>query len=346
MSVGLGLPFGDLALLTAWARRADASPFTSLALPAPPHSRQLPLHAPLFTLAALVGATARIRLRAELPLPAPGRAAPLARQSAALAARFGDRCALAVGDGTDGSEGCADGGDGRSCTLDARLAALWRAWSTGPYGASYGPRRPGGAPVPVFSGAAPAPAVPLPGAPVAVRHRPPLLLGCSGPAVAERVARWADGVLCGPLPYQHLDGLFRDVEAAWYRAGRAGRPLLATRVPVALGPRPVLDRARRALRVHHPSPGDADRAAAGLLTTRAQLRDTVAAHLALGADEVTLTCWAPDPGQLEPLADALFPEDGDWPGFDHRPISEPRPDFDHRPAFDHRPSPDHRPDSD
>jgi hypothetical protein len=49
--------------------------------------------------------------------------------------------------------------------------------------------------------------------------------------------------------------------------------------------------------------GDADRMTAGMLRTPAAVRTGLAAFRDLGADEVVLYCWAPDPDQVDRLAD-------------------------------------------
>jgi hypothetical protein len=82
-------------------------------------------------------------------------------------------------------------------------------------------------------------------------------------------------------------------------------------VDVALGPQSTLDRALRELRARHQPLGHTVNE---LLTTREEIRDAVAAYTAIGADEVLLSCWSPDPDQVGRLADAVFPPEGDWPG--------------------------------
>ena len=288
MSVGLGLPFCDPAQLLTWAHRADAAPFSTVALP---HRSAPGAPEPLLALAALAGTTSRIRLQTELPLTPPHRAPLLARQAATLDALAGTRLTLGIGIGDTGP------GTGAGGRADEELAALRGI-------------RSGGATV---------------------------LFGGAGPAVGERVARYGDGFLSSALPSPHLDRLFRDVEAAWSHAGRTGQPRLSAQVNVALGPPSTLDRARRELRAHAApaagsarptdgadatgaaigssgSMGSADHIVNGLLTSRDQIRDAVAGCMALGADEVLLCCWSPDPDQVGRIADAVFPPDGDWPG--------------------------------
>jgi hypothetical protein len=70
MKVGLGLPLDDPESLLTWARRADAGPFSTLGI-----ADRIPYHnpEPLVALAAIAGATSRIRVQTEVLLSRPGR---------------------------------------------------------------------------------------------------------------------------------------------------------------------------------------------------------------------------------------------------------------------------------
>ena len=61
MNIGLGLPVDDPAQLFTWARRADASPFSTLGL----LDRLVYDNPPLVTLATLAGATSRVRVQTD-----------------------------------------------------------------------------------------------------------------------------------------------------------------------------------------------------------------------------------------------------------------------------------------
>jgi hypothetical protein len=65
MHVGLGLPISDPPALLDWARSADADPFSTLALL---DRLVYDNPEPLVTLAALAGATGRIRVQTEVLL--------------------------------------------------------------------------------------------------------------------------------------------------------------------------------------------------------------------------------------------------------------------------------------
>ncbi|MFB7635796.1 LLM class flavin-dependent oxidoreductase [Streptomyces sp. NPDC056149] len=291
MSVGLGLPIGDPAQLLTWARRVDAAPFSTVAL----LDRLVYANPePLVTLAALAGATSRVRLQSEVLLAPLHRTALLAKQAATLDLLSGGRFTLGIGLGGRADDYLAAGVElrTRGRRLDGQMATLRRLWAGEPLSADIGPVGP----APARSGG------------------PEVLFGGFVPAVVERVARWGDGFLAAALPSQQMDAMFRDVEAAWARAGRSGRPRLLAQVNVALGPDAVLDRARRELRAYYGTSPHTDHVVNGLLTTPAAIREAVARLLAIGADEVMLYCWSPDPDQVGRLADVVFAPEGDWPG--------------------------------
>ncbi|MCX4634944.1 LLM class flavin-dependent oxidoreductase [Streptomyces sp. P9-2B-2] len=283
MSVGLGLPIGDPTQLLSWARRAEATPFSTVALL---DRLVFDNPEPLITLAALAGATSRIRLQTEVLLAPLHRTALLAKQAATLDLLSGSRFTLGIGIGGREDDYLAAGVDlrTRGRQLDTQMATLRRLWSGEPLSADVGP-------------IGPAPARP---------GGPEVLFGGFVPAVMERVARFGDGFLGAALPPGHMDGLFRQVEDAWDRAGRTGRPRLVAQVNAALGPQSTLDRARAELRAYYAPHSYTDHVVNGLLTSGDQIREAVAAFRAIGADEVMLYCWSPDPDQVERLAGAVF----------------------------------------
>ncbi|MFE7539658.1 LLM class flavin-dependent oxidoreductase [Streptomyces platensis] len=286
MSVGLGLPIGDPAQLLSWARRAEATPFSTVALL---DRLVFGNPEPLITLATLAGATSRIRLQTEVLLAPLHRTALLAKQAATLDLLSGSRFTLGIGIGGREDDYLATGIDlrTRGRRLDTQMATLRRLWSGEPLSADVGP-------------IGPAPARP---------GGPEVLFGGFVPAVMERVARFGDGFLGAALPPRQIGGLFRQVEDAWDRAGRTGRPRLLAQVNVALGPQPTLDRARAEVRAYYAPHSFTDHVVNGLLTTGAQIREAVATCREVGADEVMLYCWAPDPDQVERLAGAVFYEE-------------------------------------
>ncbi|MGY5135386.1 LLM class flavin-dependent oxidoreductase, partial [Streptomyces nigrescens] len=170
MSVGLGLPIGDPAQLLSWARRAEATPFTTIALL---DRLVFGNPEPLITLATLAGATSRIRLQTEVLLAPLHRTALLAKQAATLDLLSGSRFTLGIGIGGRDDDYLASGIDlrTRGRRLDTQMATLRRLWSGEPLSADVGPIGPGPA---------------RPGG-------PEVLFGGFVPAALERVARWGDG---------------------------------------------------------------------------------------------------------------------------------------------------------
>jgi len=283
MKIGLGLPIDDPALLLTWARRADAGPFSTLGL----LDRLVYGNPePLVTLAALAGATSRVRVQTEVLIAPVHGTALLAKQTATLDRLSGGRFTLGIGVGGRADDCLAAGIDPRrrGHRLDEQMATLRRLWAGEPYSeeaGTIGPR-------PVTPGG------------------PEVLFGGFAPAALERVGRFGDGFLGAALPPAHMDGLFRDVEAVWRRHDRPGRPRLVAQASVALGPEDTADRARRALGDYYAFTGRAEYMTKGLLTTAREIRAAVDAFHGIGADEVVLYCWAPDADQVDRLAGALF----------------------------------------
>lgn len=283
--VGIGLPISDPGTLLTWAERADAGPFSTLGL----LDRLVYENPePLVTLAAVAGATRRIRIQTEVLLAPLREPVLLAKQVATLDRLSGGRFTLGIGVGGREDDFLAVGADvrRRGRTLDEQLAVLRRVWSggagvagvaaTGPVGPA--PTRPGG---------------------------PEILFGGFAPAALARVGRWGDGFLGAALPPEQLAGLFRSVCDGWEAAGRPGRPRFVAQVNAAIGPEAVVREARAAVRDYYQFSEYADRAARGLLGTADEIRSAIAGYAAIGADEVMLYCWATDPEQIERLAEII-----------------------------------------
>ncbi|MFF7949924.1 LLM class flavin-dependent oxidoreductase [Streptomyces griseorubiginosus] len=283
MNIGLGLPIDDPAQLLTWARRADTGPFRTLGLL---DRLVYDNPEPLVTLATLAGATSRIRVQTEVLLAPLHNTALLAKQTATLDRLSGGRFTLGIGVGGREDDCLAAGIDlqRRGRRLDEQMTLLRRAWSGKPYGEGVGPIGP----APVTPGG------------------PEVLFGGFAPAALERVGRFGDGFLGAALPPSFMANLFRDATTAWQQHGRPGRPRLVAQANVALGPDTTLDRARRNLRDYYAFSGHVEYMEAGLLTTPQQIRETTDAYFGIGADEVMLYCWAPDPDQVDRLADLLF----------------------------------------
>jgi alkanesulfonate monooxygenase SsuD/methylene tetrahydromethanopterin reductase-like flavin-dependent oxidoreductase (luciferase family) len=281
MRVGLGLPISDPAELLTWARRADSGPFSTLGL-----LDRLVYHnpEPLVTLAAVVGATTRIRVQTEVLLAPLREPVLLAKQCATLDRLSGGRFTLGIGLGgrPDDYTAAGVGLRDRGRRLDTQLALLRRLWAGEPHSADVGP-------------VGPAPSTP---------GGPEVLFGGFAPRALERVAQWGDGFLSAST-VPHTDQLFRAVERSWQAAARTGGPRLVAQLNVALGADDVVTDAQRTIRSYYAFTEYADQIAGSLCTTSGGLRDAVAAFGDIGADEVMLYCWASDPDQVDRVADAI-----------------------------------------
>src|SRR5918992_1903570 len=160
MNVGIGLPntipATDGRLLVDWARRADAGPFSTLAV-----LDRLAYDSvdPFCALAAAAGVTERIGLATMIAIGPLRNTALLVRQAASVDALSGGRLTLglAVGARLDDYETAGVDPGGRGARLSEQLATPRDGQELG--------ARP---------------------------HLPPLVGGMAGPAVA-RMARYADG---------------------------------------------------------------------------------------------------------------------------------------------------------
>lgn len=297
MKIGIGLPIGHPELLLDWARRADAGPFSTLGLL---DRLAWSNPEPLVTLAALAGATTRIRLQTEVLLVPLRQTSLLASQAATLDRLSGGRFTLGVGVGGRDDDDRAAGTPtrGRGARMDEQMASLKALWSGAPAAERDTPAAEGGdgavGPAPRTAGG------------------PEVLVGAFAPAAMARVARFGDGLLCAAPP-SAAAGMFATVSRQWSDAGRAGAPRNVGQLNVAVGSDDTVDEARRAMGAYYAFTGSADRMTAGLRTTPAAIRDGIAAFEQVGADEVILYCWSAETAQLDRLA-----------GIVGRPYSEAR----------------------
>lgn len=268
MNVGLGLPISDPTVLLDWAGRADAGPFSTLGLL---DRLVYDNPEPLVTLAALAGATTRIRVQTEVLLAPLRDTVLLAKQCATLDRLSGGRFTLGIGVGGRSDDHQAAGYPlhTRGRRLDSQLKTLRDIWA-GSGGIGPAPLRTGG---------------------------PSLLFGAFRPVALERVARWGDGFLSA-APIEWTGGLFEQVRRSWTLAGRDGSPRLVAQVNVGF-----CSEARVAVARYY---GDqADWVLDRMLTTPQQVRAAITSFEDLGADEVMLYCWARDPAQVDQLADLV-----------------------------------------
>jgi alkanesulfonate monooxygenase SsuD/methylene tetrahydromethanopterin reductase-like flavin-dependent oxidoreductase (luciferase family) len=281
MKVGLGLPISDPSTLLAWARHADAGPFTTLGLL---DRLVYDNPEPLVALAAIAGATTRIRVQTEVLLVPLRDPVLLAKQAATLDRISGGRFTLGIGVGTREDDYQAAGVEfsRRGQRLDEQLAILRQIWAA----ASGTATRNAIGPSPLHAGG------------------PEVLFGGFKQAALRRVAHWGDGFLCAATP-EWAGQLFRDVDQYWHREGRTGQPRLVAQVNVALGPDPIVEEAHQAIRDYY-GPGDySAQVLKRAVTSRRQVRDAITAFEDLGVDELICYCWSREPTQVELLAEAI-----------------------------------------
>lgn len=269
MELGVGLPSvvtGATAdLILQWARDADAASFSSLGV----HDRLAwDSFECLGVLNAAAAVTDRIRL-ASLVLIAPLRPATLiASQAAAIQRLSQGRLTLGVGIGPRRDDyqaaGAAFGTRGRR--LDDHLHEFRELWDKG-------------------------------------LARPRLLVGGGGDAALARMARNADGYVHGGGPARAFKSAADRALAAWYDAGRPGRPRLVGTGYFALGGRDAEGRdfLRRYYRFVGPF---AERIADGILTSHEAIDELAAGYADAGCDELVLFPTVAAIEQLHLLAKA------------------------------------------
>jgi alkanesulfonate monooxygenase SsuD/methylene tetrahydromethanopterin reductase-like flavin-dependent oxidoreductase (luciferase family) len=286
MLIGVGLPTRQAAsdpdLMRTWMTRADAGPFSSLAVTDRVVTDALE---PLTVLAVAAGITRRVRLLTSVVIGPTRETTLLARQAASLDALSGGRLTLAIGVGARTSDYLATGTEfhTRGRRFDeqlARLRVIWRGEAVaglGPLGPV--PARPGG---------------------------PELLIGGYVDAVVRRVVAWGDGYMApGGAEPAAVSTAWARILAAWEEAGRDGRPRLVGGSYFGLGAGG--EEAARAYidELYGHDPALAARRLAGIPLTPRAVRGLIERQVALGTDELILRPCSADIGQLARLADLI-----------------------------------------
>ena len=275
MKIGIGVPLNHPDVLLDWGTRAEAAGFSALAT----YDRLAWTNAEtLITLAALAGATSRIGLQTQI-LIGPLRSTPLlGAQAATLDRLSGGRftLGLAVGDRTTDYSTAGIDLKGRGARFDEQIVALQRQWAGNPV-IGPAPTTPGG---------------------------PPILLGGITEKAIARVACHGLGFIAG-LPPQMAAGSIEVLLRDWAAAGRAGRPRIVGQLNTALGSDAMVQQAHSAIADYYLYHGISDMQVALMATTPQQIRATITGFADLGVEEVILFGWAPDPDQIDRLADAI-----------------------------------------
>ncbi len=275
MNVGIGLPTttpdtgGDLVL--EWARRADAGPFSSVAVL---DRIVYDSYEPFAALAAAAGATERVRLATMIAIGPLRSTALLAKQAASVHNLSGGRLTLglAVGARTEDYEAAGVEHRGRGAKLAEQLAYIRGDVD----GDRVGPARDG---IEVLVG------------------------GGSGQAFA-RMARYADGYAHGGGPPRAFASAAARAEAAWNDLGRPGKPRLWGQGYFTLGG--DVERGNDYLRDYYAFTGPfAERIVAANLTSPRAVKDFVRGYEEAGCDELVLFSTTSEIEQLERLQEAL-----------------------------------------
>ena len=268
MELGVGLPAvvpgASADLILRWARDADAATFSSLGV----HDRLAwDGFECLGVLNAAAAVTDRIRL-ASLVLIAPLRPAMLIASQAAAIQRLSEgRLTLGVGIGPrrDDYEAAGSAFGTRGRRLEAQLHEFREVWDKG-------------------------------------LDRPGLLVGGGGDPALDRMARHADGYVHGGGPARAFKSAADRALAAWYDAGRPGRPRLVGTGYFALGGKDA--EGREFLRRYYRFVGPfAERIADGILTSGEAIAELAAGYAEAGCDELVLFPTVASIEQLHLLAE-------------------------------------------
>jgi alkanesulfonate monooxygenase SsuD/methylene tetrahydromethanopterin reductase-like flavin-dependent oxidoreductase (luciferase family) len=286
MQVGIGLPStipGTKAdEILAWARKADAGPFSSLSTI---DRLVYGNYDPLITLAAVAGATQRIRLMPSVLLAPFRSAAILAKEAATLDALSGGRLTLGLGIGGREDDYQAAGASfkDRGRRFEGQLETMKRLWAGEPLGDGIGPVGP----APAQAGG------------------PPILIGGLSAAAVRRVGRWADGYFGTGLDPTTIRQLYEVALKAWQDAGRSGAPRFVMGLYYALGPQ-ASERGGAYIHDYYAFAGPmADMIASTVLSSPEAIQAAIQAYGEVGVDEVALWPTIADLDQVDRLAQVV-----------------------------------------
>jgi alkanesulfonate monooxygenase SsuD/methylene tetrahydromethanopterin reductase-like flavin-dependent oxidoreductase (luciferase family) len=275
MEIGIGLPATipgvDGALVLDWARQADQLGFSSVGIV---DRLVYDNFEPLVTLAAVAGATRRIRLATTILItPYRVNAALLAKQAASVDRLSGGRLALGMGIGARDDDYVVSGAParGRGRRFDEMLEEMARTWSG-------------------QTGVGPA-------------ARPEVLIGGISDMAYTRAARHGSGWVAGSADPKTVGEWVERLRSEWARQGRTGEPRVVGFAYFSLGP-DAREHARGYLAHYYAFAGvGEDWAEAMALTGADAIRQAVDGYRAAGCTELILYPCAADLDQVGLLAD-------------------------------------------
>jgi alkanesulfonate monooxygenase SsuD/methylene tetrahydromethanopterin reductase-like flavin-dependent oxidoreductase (luciferase family) len=279
MELGIGLPNtvkgASGAAVLEWARRADEGPFASVGV-----FDRLVYDSldPLMTLAAVAGATQRVRLTTSVVIGPLRNPVVLAKEAATLDVLSGGRLTLGLALGARRDDYDAAGIDyaERGRKLDEQLRILRDTWEDGRIG-----------PTPVQEGG------------------PQLIVGGLDDAAFARASRYADGFIHNGGPPRIFARSVDKAHAAWLDAGRPGKPAIWGMAYFALGDDEA-SAGRDYLLDYYAFTGPfAERIADGLLTTPQGIIQHIRGYSEAGCDHLILFPISADVRQLERLAEVV-----------------------------------------
>jgi alkanesulfonate monooxygenase SsuD/methylene tetrahydromethanopterin reductase-like flavin-dependent oxidoreductase (luciferase family) len=284
MDIGIGLPTTlDIAGpdIVAWGRRAEERGFAAVATI---DRIVYPNYDTLTSLAAVAGATSRIKLFTDILLTPLYQPVWLAKATASLDAISGGRLTLGLGVGgrPDDFTAMDRPFKRRGALMDETLDLLHRAWAGEPVAGGAHPV----APPPAHGG------------------RVPILIGGSGDAAVARVVQRADGWTMGGGGPEMAAPMVQRIRQAWREGGRDGEPRLAALVYFGFGDP---EATAKALRKYYGFLGEwADRIVDNAITKPDQAVATVRAFEEIGIGEVMFFPTIPSMTEIDELADAVL----------------------------------------
>ena len=286
MQIGIGLPAtipgvkGQLVL--DWARKADAGPFSSLAML---DRMVFPNYEPLATLAAAAAVTQRVRLMTTVLITTLRNAGILAKQAATIDALSNGRLTLGLGVGAreDDFRAAPAAFRNRGKHFEQELDLMNRIWSGQAVDEGIGPVGP----PPVQQGG------------------PELLIGGYTPAAVQRVGRWGKGFIAGGAGPEFALRLYRIAEESWKAAGKSGKPRFVTCMYFGLGA-DAAERAGAYIRTYYSFLGPAaEQRANAIPSTPEMVKQAIETFIDIGADELILWPCIPDLEQVDLAAELI-----------------------------------------